>query len=174
MIDLETFGTKPGCALVSIGAVFFDPKTGDLGHELYTVVSRSSCEERGLHIDAGTVKWWSGQSEAARTAFDESCASGAPLEAALDELTRFIKLEKNVRVWGNGNDFDKPVLTAAYHACGLSEPWRPYNGRCYRTMKQLFKAELGREGVAHNALDDAKHQARHLIEIVRKHGLELA
>lgn len=33
MIDLETWGTKPGCDIRSIGAVVFDPLTGMLGND---------------------------------------------------------------------------------------------------------------------------------------------
>lgn len=31
MLDLETMGNTPNSPVISIGAVFFDPKTGDLG-----------------------------------------------------------------------------------------------------------------------------------------------
>lgn len=31
MLDLETMGNGPRAAIVSIGAVFFDPLTGELG-----------------------------------------------------------------------------------------------------------------------------------------------
>ncbi|ENB5304245.1 3'-5' exoribonuclease, partial [Escherichia coli] len=33
MIDLETMGKNPDAPIISIGAIFFDPKTGDMGPE---------------------------------------------------------------------------------------------------------------------------------------------
>lgn len=36
MIDLETMGKKPNAPVVSIGAVFFDPQSGEIGPEFYT------------------------------------------------------------------------------------------------------------------------------------------
>ncbi|ENC4525233.1 3'-5' exoribonuclease, partial [Escherichia coli] len=33
MIDLETMGKNPDAPLISIGAIFFDPQTGDMGPE---------------------------------------------------------------------------------------------------------------------------------------------
>lgn len=177
MIDLETYGTRAGCSLVSIGAVFFDEQTGQLGHELYTVVNRQSCREHGLFEDEGTIAWWSKQSAAARVAFDQSTeGEGADLPVALQELSEFVKLESGVLVYGNGNDFDKPILTAAYAAAQLKEPWAPFNGRCHRTLKSMFKvkAAAAKKGVAHNALDDAKNQAEQLMAICKQHRLVLA
>ncbi|EPR6989137.1 3'-5' exoribonuclease domain-containing protein, partial [Escherichia coli] len=33
MIDLETMGKNPDAPIISIGAIFFDPQTGDMGPE---------------------------------------------------------------------------------------------------------------------------------------------
>ncbi|MCV5360349.1 3'-5' exoribonuclease, partial [Escherichia coli] len=35
MIDLETMDNKPTSAIASIGAVFFDPETGEMGEQFY-------------------------------------------------------------------------------------------------------------------------------------------
>ncbi|EJC1833696.1 3'-5' exoribonuclease, partial [Escherichia coli] len=42
MIDLETMGKNKDAPIVSIGAVFFTPETGDIGQEFYAVVSLDS------------------------------------------------------------------------------------------------------------------------------------
>lgn len=178
MIDLETYGTVPGCGLVSIGAVFFDP-TQDLseclGAELYVVVNRASCQAAGLHEDESTLGWWSTQRAEAREAFMQATDNqGLDLPDALAQLSAFVKRETNVLIYGNGADFDKPLLSAAYRAAGLKEPWRPYNGRCHRTLKAMFPepVKLPREG-AHHALADARFQARQLVSIAQHYLLEL-
>ena len=38
MIDLETLGTDPTAPIVAIGAVFFNPKTGELGAEFIATI----------------------------------------------------------------------------------------------------------------------------------------
>ena len=66
MVDLETMGTAPGSAIVSLGAVAFDPVAGTLGEEFYRVITLGSCQRAGLTIDAGTIGWWLQQSDSAR------------------------------------------------------------------------------------------------------------
>lgn len=178
MVDLETLGTTPGCAILSIGAVFFDEKAGELGDEMYTVVHRPSCVVAGLFEDESTVKWWNSQSAAARQvlADAEMETVAYSIKAALEEFTKFCQSDTNVKVWGNGADFDNTILICAYKAVGLKQGWGPYNGRCYRTIKNLFPDTkmAKRTGTHHNALDDAKNQAVHLIELAKKHKLTLS
>jgi inhibitor of KinA sporulation pathway (predicted exonuclease) len=69
---------------------------------------------------------------------------------------------KEIALWGNGSDFDNVLLAQAYAAAKMDYPIRYYNNRCFRTLKNLGLAvqEPQREGTFHNALDDAKHQAK--------------
>ena len=178
MVDLETLGTKAGCAILSIGAVYFDVEQG-LGSEMYTVVYRPSCVDAGLHEDQDTLTWWNRQSPEAKKvlieANDETIAH--TLTNALEELRKFIKLSTSVKVWGNGADFDNAILIAAHHAVNTRQSWGNFNGRCYRTIKNLFPAQKltkdAREGTHHNALDDAKSQAIHLIQLAKNNKLVL-
>lgn len=179
MIDLETLGTRAGCALLSIGAVEFDPVAGELGAEYYAVTSRYSCARRGLFEDSATLAWWGGQPEEAREvlrlASDPETSQTLP--QALGGLNKYLfalAAPRDLRLYGNGADFDNPILAAAYAAAEMEFPVR-FGGRCYRTLKSLdelfgsaFEApRLERQGTYHNALDDAKTQALHLIQIVR-------
>lgn len=160
----------PGCIVLSIGAVTFDPTTGELGEEFYVVINTDSCLVAGLHIDAGTVDWWAKQSEEARQVLDEAANGGEKLEDAMSMFTDYLDRQglKNVRIWGNGADFDNAILSACYKAVGGATPWVPWNNRCYRTLKNLIKGpRLKREGTYHNALDDAKTQANHAIQLLR-------
>lgn len=68
MIDLETMGTKPNAPVVAIGAVFFDPLSGELGPEYYTAVNLASAMEQGAVPDGDTIIWWLKQSPEARSA----------------------------------------------------------------------------------------------------------
>ena len=171
MVDLETLGRRPGCAVLSIGAVAFDPKACKLGEEFYVVVSIESCRGAGLHVDPETLTWWEGQSDEAREVIKlAGHVNTETLSAALMMLAEYLaKFGNNVRVWGNGSDFDNAILAVCYGQLGLELPWEFWNNRCYRTLKSLRPGVrmVKREGVRHNALDDARSQALHAIELLR-------
>lgn len=171
MIDLETLGRRAGCAILSIGAVAFDAKSKELGPELYTVVRLDSCEKAGLHIDPDTIAWWEKQSPEAQKVLKQARATrgNKVLPKALEELDKYLSQFdlKKVKVWGNGSDFDNAILTACYASIEKSPPWEFWNNRCYRTLKSLKPSiKMQRQGTYHNALDDAKSQALHAIELL--------
>ncbi|MGL2187895.1 RecE family exodeoxyribonuclease, partial [Escherichia coli] len=53
MIDLETMGKNPDAPIISIGAIFFDPQTGDMGPEFSKTID---LETAGGVIDRDTIK----------------------------------------------------------------------------------------------------------------------
>lgn len=173
MVDLETLGRRAGCAVLSIGAVAFDGK--GLGEEFYMVASTDSCTVLGLHVDPETLKWWESQSKEAKQVLLQAQGDDVlSLTEVLEEFALWLMQFdlKKVRIWGNGSDFDNAILTTAYAAIGRTQPWEFWNNRCYRTLKGLHPTvKLTREGTHHNALDDAKTQAKHAIELLRRyHG----
>ena len=177
MTDLETYGLEPGCPVLSIGAVVMGGISGVASnpqrmlkkHTFYGVAKLDQ-SAYGLKPNQATVDFWSKQSEEARKVLTDPTAS--PLPVMLKQFARW--LPADARVWGNGADFDNPILSAAYRACGLPQPWQPYNGRCYRTIKNLAPSiKLVRQGTHHNALNDAMSQAEHMERIVAALGLSL-
>jgi len=167
MLDLETMGTGSNSTIIAIGAVFFSD-SATLG-SFYANVSKESCEDEGMVSDAATVKWWSEQSEEAKAAL-----KGNQLDIidALNEFKNWLNRSDtpidNIEIWGNGSMFDNTILSNAYLSCGMEIPWKFYNDRCYRTVKNVYpEIKLNRVGVHHNAVDDAKSQALHLIEILK-------
>ncbi|EPO2484139.1 3'-5' exoribonuclease domain-containing protein, partial [Escherichia coli] len=63
MIDLETMGKNPDAPIISIGAIFFDPQTGEMGPEFSKTID---LETAGGVIDRDTIKWWLKQSREAQ------------------------------------------------------------------------------------------------------------
>lgn len=178
MVDLETMGNRPGCPVVAIGAVFFSQQHGLLGPEFYRKVDLESCVRVGLKLDTSTVLWWMEQSDEARR--ELYTGERVPLSQALCELSQFLAtsassvLDQPLRVWGNGANFDNPILVAAYEACQLFTPWKFWNDRCYRTIKSLRPdIKIPRTGTHHNALHDAKSQARHLLDVANALNITL-
>jgi exodeoxyribonuclease VIII len=171
MIDLETLGTIPGCTILSIGAVEFSVEHG-LGREFHVYIDRKSCKIHGLKEDQSTIEWWKAQSEEAKAIFDKVDSPDAkPLPIALSDLLRWIDYwnRNKVRVWGNGSDFDNAILAVAHAQIGVPLPWKFWNNRCFRTLKNLVQVDaVERVGIYHSALDDAKTQALDAINMLRK------
>ncbi|HFF9475711.1 TPA: 3'-5' exoribonuclease, partial [Escherichia coli] len=163
MIDLETMGKNPDAPIISIGAIFFDPQTGDMGPEFSKTID---LETAGGVIDRDTIKWWLKQSREAQSAI---MTDEIPLDDALLQLREFIDENSGeffVQVWGNGANFDNTILRRSYERQGIPCPWRYYNDRDVRTIVELGKAidfdartAIPFEGERHNALDDARYQA---------------
>ncbi len=166
MIDLETTGVAAGCCILSIGAC-----TLDLNNEFYKKISLASCYDRGLKDLPSTLNWWESQDHAVKA---EAFSGTLHLQDVLINFAMWLEKlgEKQVKVWGNGADFDLPILGAAYLACGMPIPWKPYNGRCFRTIKNIHAEIIPNafRGMKHNALEDAKNQAIHLVKIRNAKG----
>lgn len=167
MIDLETMGNGPSAAIVAIGAVAFDLDAQTIGDEFYARVDLASSVEHGGSIDASTVMWWLTQSDAARN--EIARAGGEHIAVALSNFSVWSASESAKRdmiVWGNGASFDNVILRGAYHRIDAKTPWDWWNDRCYRTVKaQNRHVRIERNGTHHNALDDARSQALHLLAI---------
>lgn len=171
MVDLETLGRRAGCAILSIGAVAFDPGTKQLGPKFYTVIHRPSNYPFGLHEDPETLGWWSKQSGQAQQVLHDSMttAKSQPLSVALVAFNAFMEQfgKGKVKLWGNGADFDNAILVNCFANTNIEPCWKFWNHRCYRTLKSFTKTKPARLGTYHNALDDAITQAVHAVEIWR-------
>ncbi|HFO9471069.1 TPA: 3'-5' exoribonuclease [Escherichia coli] len=172
MIDLKTMGKNPDAPIISIGAIFFDPQTGDMGPEFSKTID---LETAGGVIDRDTIKRWLKQSREAQSAI---MTDEIPLDDALLQLREFIDENSGeffVQVWGNGANFDNTILRRSYERQGIPCPWRYYNDRDIRTIVELGKAidfdartAIPFEGERHNALDDARYQAKYVSAIWQK------
>jgi hypothetical protein len=161
MLDLETWGTKPGCDLRSIGACVFNPMNGLIwakvakpligkatNEPFYQAVdnpirSRDALLRRkyNLHRDPATVQWWKDQSTEEQSAFTDPIDLKDGLIAFHDWFHEMIPLEvhsaHDVRIWSHGPQFDISILAAVYDVCGLSVPWHYRAPRDTRTVFDL-------------------------------------
>lgn len=175
-IDLETLGNRFDAPVLSIGAVAFCLETGKLAETFYQEVNIDSAIRSG-HVSGDTLQWWMSQSEAARAIFKREVDAQNPrkmhLSSALQNFATWCRSRKDMiqYPWGNGSTFDITILDHAFAkgSVGLEPPWSQFywNVRDMRTLvdaaEQIagFKKDsIKRDGLHHNALDDAAHQAK--------------
>jgi DNA polymerase III epsilon subunit-like protein len=168
MIDLESVSQRQNAAIISIGAVKFGD--GKLFDEFYCVISPQSCVDAGLHVEQKTLEWWATKPKEARVVLTDAIKNGLPLKEALQKLSDFL-ITKNIEVWAQGICYDIGRLEHAYDAVGLPYPWEFWNIYDARTIDRLCPRteddkKLALEGVYHNALDDAKTQAKRLMSLL--------
>jgi exodeoxyribonuclease VIII len=163
MVDLETLGVGPNSVILSIGAVKFNEK-GIGSKSFYKTINIQSCLDAGMEVNGDTLSWWMEQSDAAREVFK---AADGPLGAVLRDFRQWLPKGKDWVLWGNGAGFDNVILRNAYDAMGMQVPWLFWQDRCFRTVASSSPMKRVAEGVAHNALDDAITQAKHLIKICK-------
>jgi exodeoxyribonuclease VIII len=216
MLDLETWGTSPYSAIVSIGLVHFDPNVQDVDTTLTTNaednmrrgnfevhVDPLSNEKAGFKIEAGTISWWLNQARnEARTAWlsalkfsisdallgvsiwmdelDKLDPPDIPSQADLEQMSEEAAYRATIKhriVWGNGSNFDNELMKQAFKVMNMRCPWDYSGDRCFRTIKNLPRAEAPgirpANNIHHTALGDALYQARWLQNIVNEYSLTL-
>lgn len=164
MVDLETFGRRPGAVIRSLGAVKFT-KEGILDR-FHVGVELASALSAGLRIDAETLTWW--QHPDRRDALDAlNALEAVDIGSALMGFSEWCGTAP-FAIWGNSAKFDLGILEAAYTACDFFPPWHPRDERCYRTINTLFGESVPYEPVAqpHVAVTDAEWQAKRLIRVL--------
>jgi len=172
-IDIETLGKTYNAPIISIGAVVFDRTTGKLGKTFYQEIAIDSAIKSGK-VDGSTLAWWLRQdAKTARRIFEDTSAEQDRKLDLASTLLNFTTWFRSVgtgaaRPWGNGSTFDVTIIEHALDvgSIGLSPPWAYFNIRDMRTIVDVaqmvadFRADsIERKGIAHNALDDAVHQA---------------
>lgn len=160
MIDLETLATSPDAAILTIGAVKFDPFGRELKEpamdSFYVRVDLDSCHDIGLVTNDDTIAWWANQSKEAKDeAFSES--NRIHINDAMAQLYKFCWGAK--RVWSNGATFDIVICEHVYRKVNRAIPWKFWEVRDVRTAFDLGINPIRPPVTAHHALEDAWNQA---------------
>lgn len=167
MIDFETLGQTPSTTVISLGAVFFNPETGELGPTFYMAFDIDEQIKKGRTIDGDTLKWWMSQSGAAKKVFNEKAK---PAKEVLELFSKWVLSQNSISKnfpWGNGSSFDISIIEDLFRMYGVKCPWLYYNVYDLRTFKRFVAngAKVDKStGVDHNALDDSINQAKYVIE----------
>jgi hypothetical protein len=167
MIDLETLGTKEDAVVISIGVVLFDLDKKTVLEEFYAPLDAKSQIKRGRKVDPDTLKWWMGQSDAAKKVFNEKAEDPAKI---LQDLSAVLDKHRPLIAWGNGSTFDISIMENMYNDYGIKLSWHYTRVNCFRTFRRLVgnDEKVEKNGVAHNALDDARAQVEYMFKHYNK------
>lgn len=167
MIDIEMMALTPDAAIISIGAITFDPIAAKYGRTFYRELA---WKDQGRHICPDTQAFWGKQSDEAKQALN----GAADLYDTLIEFADW--MPAGATVWGNGPETDITLLNHAYRQELIPIPWAFYRVQSCRTIINLWEVMTGSiihginanmAGTAHNALDDAKNQAKEITRMYR-------
>lgn len=166
MLDLETWGTNPGCVVVQIGACFFDNKTGQIGETFSRNIDPRDSVKQGFLMEVDTILWWLGQEKAAQDAVHKHSFH---VSDTLVAFNSFLQGKKIDRVWCH-KGFDFPLLAAYYRKMDMPFPLNHWTFRDLHTILDLAKMNIKnrkRDGIFHNGLDDCLFQVKYLVEALQ-------
>jgi len=174
MIDVETLGRSSRAPLVSMAAVYFCSTSTDMYREISYWRSGAIAASLAppFEPDFDTVRWWMQQSDAARQVFTKE-PPGALAQTMLHFLSwwEYERINEPV-VWAKPPRFDITIVEHALQTCGLNAPWAHRNVLDMRTLVAALDPSGALKpvdgGTKHDALDDARHQARYVMRLLEE------
>lgn len=169
MIDLETLATSPDAAILTIGAVKFDPFGDELSDSqmdsYYVKVDVDSCDRLGLVTNDDTIAWWGNQSKEAQ---EEAFSPDGRIDI-VDAMTGLYKFCWGAkRVWSHGAAFDVVICEHIFKKMQKAVPWQFWTVRDTRTLFDLGIDPQRPPVLKHHALEDAWNQAVGVQNVFKK------
>jgi len=171
MVDLETYGVIPGCAIAQIGIVHFNHEK--IIDEFQATLMLQDQLDLGLKIEESCLRDFIFK----QPNFDSYTGKTNllhGLHAVREFLGHYSTIESRM-MWSHGAGFDLPILKVASHLATKPELnrelWSGKNERDTRTVFDLVSIERRKNN--HTALDDARNQALDLIDAIQilfQHG----
>lgn len=170
MVDIETGGVRPGCAIYAIGAcVMRKDLIHQPQHQFYqNVVQRPA---RGFHTDQKTLDWWAQQSPEARAVLEHD---QIPIKSALVAFhTWAAQYPEPRRFWACGPHFDYSIYAEACRLTNTPVAFKFWLVRDTRTALDVtgvskkdadkaIPADVRKKLVKHHALSDCIEQTYHV------------
>jgi len=167
MIDLETLATTPNAAILSIGAVTFDPNSTIIYDEFYHRVELESLEGIDTFIDDNTIEWWSKQDfDAQQEAFNPE--GRIDIKTIVNDFYKFCM--GSSKFWSHGSTFDIIILEHYFRELKKPYPWKFWEVRDTRTLFDLGMDPEMPQANKHHALEDARRQAIGVQNMFKKLG----
>ncbi|MCA3696513.1 3'-5' exonuclease [Aquidulcibacter sp.] len=173
MIDLETEGTRAGCAIRQIGAASFNPYTGEVGRKFEMNLNTEE-QYRNLNMDTDpeTINWLKALPANIQEAMTRN---PQPVGEVIIALIRAFDWDHpDMRLWCHGATFDEPILRELIIRFGVETelkklvPWKYTHVRDTRTILELAGVKVQRDpSKAHTGLEDCLNQIKAVSEAYR-------
>jgi hypothetical protein len=156
MVDLETLATGPNAAILTLGAVHFNPYSQGYTDKIYFRIDLDDQDALNREVDTNTLEWWGKQDP---TIMEEAFSPDdrIPLIDAIDKFHKFAWGCSTF--WSHGATFDLVILENLYRQLGKPLPWNFWQLRDTRTLFDLGYDPDMPQGGKHDALQDAIRQA---------------
>lgn len=169
MIDIETLGTKPGCAVTAVGILRFDPFSAEpiKGAEF-------GVRDGGGHQDPATLEWWAHPDRAEAKDYLRSL-SHVQAEDVMGALVNYVHMQppsESVEWWAKSPSFDMAILEDLADRTGTFVPWKFREPRDVRTAFSMVGpdfvwADLVPNAPLHSPLADCQLQADQVSQVLR-------
>ena len=159
MIDIETLGTGADCVVLTVGAVKFDPWSGQEPHS--GLLERLDVDDQvhmGRKISDATLQWWAKQDQEIQDrAFSDE--GRIPVEPFMQELNAW--LTGCETIWCQGPQFDMVILEDFFRDFGHHMNWFYWQVSDCRTLFKMMPVDPRKaiQQDLHDAQADAHWQA---------------
>lgn len=158
-VDIETYGTEPGCVILEVAITAFDRKNKARAmasiHRFPSIIEQV---ESGFKIDHDTVTWWASQPAKWER---QTQAERYTVDECVHDLLKFVRDYTNpetVLAWAKGSHFDFPILRTI-----MPDPWGFRSIHDLRTLSLAFPhGVIDRDTEkfpTHHGLEDSQFQA---------------
>jgi hypothetical protein len=177
MLDFETLDTGPFPALLSVGAVAFDPTApADVDIDpagadcFFREVDAQSCIDRGASVSRRTLQWWVHPDRAAGREHILTDAA-RPVHQVIAQLIGWASTYATTDscLWSHGLLADAAWLGSYLTTCGYSWPGGIFSYRQMRDTRTVYALAQGhrffdqaKPTIAHHPLHDCIAQVKNL------------
>ncbi len=172
MIDIESFSEKKDKIILSLGAVFFDIRTGEKSHSFLRHINIDMSLRDNYSIDGKTLKWWMGQDQKLlKKLIKNDQYSSDPHDTMIDFIEFCDYGTSKFMVWSRPPLYDLRALLDAFEKYDLDYPWDFRNIRCVRTYASLFPGienDFPAKEQKHDPMVDCMRQIEYVSEIYKR------
>lgn len=181
MIDIETLGRTPGCAIIQIAAVPFNINTGKISKDIFKMsIGKGPQLKNGFTSCPNTIKWWNKENKKLFEELSSSKNHYVLVGRKFQQYFRSLIGHQKIRVWGNSNRFDLGIIEGWYQKSIGNTTFQPFwntwlenDCKTLTNLKPLIKKNMTFIGTKHNAIDDCKHQIKYCHATIKALNIKM-
>ncbi|RYD24757.1 MAG: 3'-5' exoribonuclease, partial [Verrucomicrobiaceae bacterium] len=159
-LDIEALGRKPGSAIIQLGAIVFDPATGETASEFHRYIQPHPDR---FTADLGTLAWHAEKGTWPHPAGVEVMDEDVAIIEFMSWLgTLGIAGHQITDIWTWGITYDIPILAPVFDHYAGSQPWKYHAPSDARSFWKRAFPDVRHADRPHHALEDCRHGIKDL------------